>query len=110
MLFTIEKTFEIAASHRLELDYESKCQSLHGHNWIICVTCQSENLNEYGMVIDFTEIKKRVHAKLDHKNLNEILPFNPTAENIARWIQQQVPHCVKVSVQESQNNVATYEI
>jgi len=109
-MFTIEKTFEIAASHSLRLDYESKCESLHGHNWIIAVTCQSDTLNTNGMVIDFTEIKQRVHEKLDHKNLNEVLDFNPTAENLAKWIQEQIPHCVKVSVQESQNNVATYQV
>ena len=31
------------------------------------------------------------------------------AENIAKWICDTVPHCVKVTVQESEGNVATYE-
>ncbi len=109
-MFTIEKTFEIAASHSLRLDYKSKCESLHGHNWIIVVTCQSDTLNSNGMVIDFSEIKQCVHGNLDHKNLNDIFEFNPTAENLARWICENVPHCVKAMVQESQNNVATYQI
>ena len=109
-MFTIEKTFEIAASHSLSLNYESKCQGLHGHNWIITVTCQSETLNENGMVIDFGEIKRLIHEKLDHKNLNEILSFNTTAENLAKWVCEQIPFCRKVSIQESTNNVATYEI
>jgi 6-pyruvoyltetrahydropterin/6-carboxytetrahydropterin synthase len=108
-MYIITKTLEISAAHALCLDYESKCQSIHGHNWILEITCQSERLNANGMVIDFTEIKRRVHDVLDHKNLNDVLPCNPTAENIARWICEQVPFCVKVTVQESQGNSATYE-
>ena len=56
------------------------------------------------MVVDFTDIKKMVHNKLDHKLLNDVLPMgmNPTAENIAFWICKQVPKCYKVTVQESE--------
>lgn len=107
-MYYIKKTFEISASHKLALSYESKCSNLHGHNWIITVYCKSEKLNADGMVIDFTEIKRRVHDVLDHANLNEVLPFNPTAENIACWITQQIPCCYKTTVQESEGNVAMY--
>ena len=54
-------------------------------------------------------IQKAVKEKLDHQNLNEVLPFNTTAENIARWVCEQVPHCFKVEVQESESNTAIYE-
>lgn len=107
-MYTVTKRIEIAGSHQLKLPYESKCSNLHGHNWIIYVTCQSPVLTEYGMVEDFTHIKKVVE-QLDHQNLNEILDFNPTAENIAKWICDNIPCCVKVQVQESEGNVAIYE-
>ncbi|MEQ2423120.1 6-carboxytetrahydropterin synthase, partial [Megasphaera sp. CLA-AA-H81] len=55
-------------------------------------------------------IEEMVHAKMDHQNLNDVFDFNPTAENIAKWICDTVPHCVKVTVQESEGNVATYEL
>ena len=61
------------------------------------------------MVCDFAKIKEQIHGKLDHQNLNEIFDFNPTAENIARWICEQIPTCYKVSVQESEGNIAIYE-
>ena len=108
-MYTVIKRMEISAAHQLKLSYPSKCENLHGHNWIITVYCRSLNLNEDGMVVDFTHIKQAVHAKLDHQNLNEVLPFNPTAENIARWICEQIPTCFKVEVQESEGNTAIYE-
>ena len=46
----------------------------------------------------------------DHANLNEVVPFNPTAENIARWICENVPNCYRVDVQESEGNTASYVI
>lgn len=109
-MYYIQKTFEISASHSLTLDYDSKCSQLHGHNWRITVFCKGRELNQNGMVCDFSEVKRRIHGKLDHGNLNELLPFNPTAENIARWCVEQVPQCYKATVQESEGNSATYVV
>ena len=108
-MYYIEKTFEISASHQLALSYPSKCCQLHGHNWKITVYCRSRELNKDGMVIDFSEVKKLIKKPLDHQNLNLVLPFNPTAENIAQWITEQIPECYKARVQESDGNVAIYE-
>ncbi|MFA6779754.1 MAG: 6-carboxytetrahydropterin synthase QueD [Paludibacteraceae bacterium] len=108
-MYKISKRIEISAAHSLKTNYESFCNHLHGHNWIITIHCQSENLNENGMVEDFSAIKSLMKRKLDHQNLNEVLPFNPTAENIAKWICDQIPTCYKVEVQESENNIASYE-
>lgn len=108
-MYTVIKRMEISASHRLELSYSSKCENLHGHNWIITVYCRSKELNADGMVVDFTAIKRAVKEKLDHQNLNDVLPFNPTAEQIARWVCDQVPTCFKVEVQESEGNTVIYE-
>ena len=108
-MFIVKKRMEIAGAHRLNLNYESKCANLHGHNWIVTVWCKSQTLDANGMVIDFTHIKREVQDKLDHKCLNDVVPFNPTAENIAKWVCEQIPNCYRVSVQESEGNVATYE-
>jgi 6-pyruvoyltetrahydropterin/6-carboxytetrahydropterin synthase len=100
---------EIAGAHNLKLNYKSKCINLHGHNWIITVYCKTEKLDENGMVVDFKHIKDMVSEKLDHQYINDIVDFNPTAENMAKWICDQVPNCYKVTVQESEGNIAAYE-
>lgn len=109
-MYYVSKRLEISAAHRLELDYESKCTCIHGHNWIVTVHCRAKQLNDAGMVTDFTHIKQNISDKLDHKLINDVLPFNPTAENMARWICENVPNCYRVDVQESEGNVASYEI
>lgn len=109
-MYYLQKTMSICASHNLDLDYASKCVNLHGHTWVITVYLKSEKLNKNGMVMDFMDIKEKIHDRLDHKNLNDILPFNPTAENIAKWCQEQIgPLCYRVSVQETEGNLAIYE-
>ena len=73
MIYFISKKLEISAAHSLTLSYESKCSSLHGHNWQIELFFVGRELNQDGMVIDFTHVKKAVHGKMDHANLNEVL-------------------------------------
>ena len=122
-MYYVQKTIEISAAHNLMLSYESKCENLHGHNWIIVVYCRAKELNRDGMVTDFTHIKRIVKDTFDHQYINAILNpnmaadhpeaegfINPSAENIARWICDHVPNCYKVSVQESEGNVAIYEM
>lgn len=113
-MYYVSKKMEIAGAHNLKLPYESKCENLHGHNWFVTVFCKAEKLTDYGMVIDFTQIKKAIHDKLDHQYLNNVIDFNPTAENMAKWICEKVTelcetgYCYKVKVQESEGNVAVY--
>lgn len=109
-MYYITKRFEIAGCHSLSLSYESKCSRMHGHNWVVTVYCRAEELNADGMVVDFSHVKRDIASYLDHGNFNELLPFNPTAENIARWICEQVPFCYRVDVQESEGNTAIYTV
>lgn len=109
-MYYITKRLEISAAHKLQLSYPSKCTQMHGHNWIITIHCKAKELNQDGMVTDFTLIKEKISARLDHTVLNESLPgINPTAENIAFWVCQQIENCYRVDVQESEGNIATYE-
>ena len=110
-MYTVSKRLEVSASHQLKLDYPSKCQNLHGHNWIIIVHCRSKELDHNGMVIDFTIIKEKIHGRLDHQHINDVMgDINSTAENMAKWIADELGEtCFKVEVQASEGNIATYE-
>jgi len=105
-MFYLKKRIEISSSHALRLSYESKCTKIHGHNWIITVFCRRAELNEHGMIIDFSEIKRIVN-QLDHAYLNTIV-FQPTAENIAKFVCDNILHCYRVDVQESEGNTVCY--
>ena len=135
-MFTISKRIEISAAHSLDLPYDSPCKRLHGHNWIITVEVSSKELQKTGMVMDFKFLKEIMEGvikeTLDHRNLNEINLLgigNITAELMARWIANEVnnaltgdvvregpnvnddncPYVSKVSVQESEGNIAIWE-
>ena len=106
MIYSVSKQMEIAGCHRLKLSYSSKCENLHGHNWIVTVFLAAKEKNQDGMVYDFAHIKREIHGYLDHGNFNELLSFNPTAENIAEWVVNKFPECYKCIVEESKANFA----
>ena len=108
-MYRVKKRIEISAAHKLTLDYNSKCSNLHGHNWIIDVYLESNELDNNGMVMDFTHIKREIQDKFDHKVINDVVDFNPTAENLAKYICDVLaPFCYRVDVQESTDNIASY--
>jgi len=90
---TIEGSF--ASAHQLR-GYKGKCENLHGHNWRVELTVAGSELNEIGLLIDFHDLKrilKEVLDRLDHKNINDVKPFNrenPSSENIARFIALEI--------------------
>ena len=98
-MFEVRVEADFAAAHFLR-DYNGKCENLHGHNYkVFAHVCGSE-LNEGGMLLDFTKLKgalRTVCKTLDHTNLNdfEIFNQNPSAERIAQWIFQQLEAILK---------------
>ncbi len=105
-MFRVTREIDFCYGHRL-LNYDGKCRYLHGHNGRAVITIESAQLDERGMVLDFSDIKdvvsQWIDANLDHcmilnrqdpiiphlRELGEpmyLLDENPTAENIARLI------------------------
>ena len=116
-MFEIKVIGEFSAAHNLR-GYRGKCEELHGHNWKVEVLVSGKKLNKTGMIIDFKQIKfylNKVLQKLDHNCLNRLNYFkrlNPTSENIAKYIYEDlkiiVSNLKSVSVWESDNSCASY--
>ena len=79
-------TTHFDAAHFL-YNYNGACASLHGHRWLVKVTVGGQVNPVTDMLVDFKSLKALTNQILpDHKCLNEIVPFNPTAENLVVWL------------------------
>jgi len=87
MLFTISKDFDFAAGHQLgDLPEGHQCARPHGHNYIVRVVLQSSGLRPPGFVMDYgdlSSLKAYLDETFDHRWLNDVVEFEPTAENLA---------------------------
>ena len=110
----LSKRFRFEAAHRLPR-YEGPCYHLHGHSYELHVSLEMPVDPETGMTLDFFRleeaVKSRILQRLDHRNINDTLE-NPTAENIAIWIWQQLkesfPQMVEVQLYETPDSSVTY--
>jgi 6-pyruvoyltetrahydropterin/6-carboxytetrahydropterin synthase len=114
----ILKEFTIEAAHRLpNVSPGHKCGRLHGHSFRIEIHVSGPVDPAMGWVIDFAEIKsafKPVEEAIDHRFLNDVPGLeNPTSENLARWIWEQLaaalPLLSKVVVRETCTTGCVYE-
>jgi 6-pyruvoyltetrahydropterin/6-carboxytetrahydropterin synthase len=116
-MFKISKQFTFSSSHILDqLPGDHPCARLHGHNYTVTIHLRSETLDAHGFVVDYhalQTVKDYLDEHLDHRHLNDVLPFHPTAENIARHIyeqfKEQLPRMYAVEVSETPKTSAIYE-
>lgn len=131
-MFRVSQQIDFCYGHRL-LNYSGKCRHLHGHNGRAIIVIEGPELDDRGMLFDFSDIKRAlrdwIDSELDHRMilcerdpaiptlqaLNEplyLLPDNPTAENLARLIYSQAARLglpvVEVSLWETPLSMATY--
>jgi 6-pyruvoyltetrahydropterin/6-carboxytetrahydropterin synthase len=124
----ITKQFSFETGHAL-YGYDGKCKNVHGHSYKLSVTVigtpiLDTNNVKYGMVIDFTDLKKIVreeivdnfdHATVFNKNTPHIelakelisrdhhvilVDYQPTSENMvidfAQKIKNRLPDSIKL--------------
>jgi 6-pyruvoyltetrahydropterin/6-carboxytetrahydropterin synthase len=136
---SITRYHDFSAGHRV-YNQGGHCEKLHGHNYRVYFTCTANKLNDVGMVIDFSIIKTLLcdwlEINWDHKMIiweNDpwakplqqidptvaLVPFNPTAENLAEYILTVVgPSQLKdtgvtlekVTFEETRKCSATFEL
>lgn len=118
-MYRIGKTFSFSAAHSLpSLPPDHKCHRMHGHNYTVTLELTFPGLDQHGMVMDYADMAedwRPLYERLDHQCLNEVLDIEPTAENLARFIYEQLadgwepfPELL-VRVQETPTTFAEYQ-
>jgi 6-pyruvoyltetrahydropterin/6-carboxytetrahydropterin synthase len=131
-MYSVTKEVHFCYGHRL-LNHQGKCRHLHGHNATAVIRLEAEELDELGMVCDFSDIgdfaKAWIEGAIDHNMLLHeadpvlpglqaagervyVMPANPTAENIAKLIFDEIAAggypVVEVSIYETDSALASY--
>lgn len=95
-IWSLRVSSDFSSSHQL-LNYGGKCESLHGHNFLVEVEVSGQELDpDTGMLMDFKVLKQKlaqVLAELDHTHLNDHEYFrkvNPSSENLARFVYERL--------------------
>ena len=116
-MYTISKEFSFSGAHHLAgLPDEHPCSRPHGHNYTVQLWLEREKLDDTGFVLDYGAMAPFgdfLDDKLDHRDLNEVVGFNPTAENLAAYLftmaSAYYPGLVlAVGVQETPKTIAIY--
>lgn len=110
-MYTIRVSRTFSAAHAIH-GVGGKCEDVHGHNYRVEVTLSAPALRQPGMVMDFREVDSHLQDILpDHKMLNQVYQFNPTAENLARHFFEQLSEelpVTSVTVWENDRCCATF--
>ena len=123
-MYTVRIEDSFAAAHYIK-NYNGKCERLHGHNYKVRVYVKGDSLDEGGMLIDFSLLKKMlktVFEELDHRNLNDIKTFadaDPSAELISKFVYDRLRPLLpeegerytlsRIEVFETEKNMAVFE-
>ena len=123
MVTRIKRWVETDTGHRVP-NHKSKCRHFHGHRyrWEAVIegdVVTQKGVSEEGMLMDFSDIsrilEREIHDVVDHSFLvyegdkraiealeimgeehrTVILPFIPTAENLAKWAFEVVNEHIK---------------
>ena len=112
MSLTIMRRIKFCAGHRL-YKHGGKCEHFHGHNYVADFFVTGDVQDSVGRVMDFADLKAKCKGWLDdywdHSFLvcdqDEnaimalrmvepcrlfIMPYNPTAENMAKYLLEEV--------------------
>lgn len=116
-MFELKAQMYFSAAHHL-LNYNGKCENMHGHNWLVEAYVSGTELDKSNILVDYKVIKsnlKEILDYLDHKDINELPEFkgiSPSSEVLAKFIYEKMKECIpltsKVSVWETSTSCASY--
>ncbi|GIN84453.1 6-carboxytetrahydropterin synthase QueD [Heyndrickxia sporothermodurans] len=119
--FELNKDMNFSAAHYIPNEKAGKCAFTHGHTYFVNLTIVGNELDDMGMLVNFSDLKKIVHGKYDHQLLNHFPEFKevpPSTEVMAQTIYEVVvqylkglanqPRCVQVIVRETPTSYVVY--
>lgn len=131
-MYQIMKSISFCYGHRL-LEYQGKCANIHGHNGRAEIILAGKNLDNRGILVDFSDVysaaKSWIDDNIDHKLLlrkdDPLIPLldkqnetyftmdqNPTAENIAALLFEKIQELgypvISVKLWETETCYANY--
>lgn len=113
MSFTIAKRFSFSASHALTaVPEDHKCRRTHGHNYEVEVVCAADELDDRGMVLDYFDldpVRQFIDETVDHRHLNDVIPGEPTAEQLAWWLFESLKSALPAEVASQIVAIRVYE-
>lgn len=92
-----------------DMYYTQKTFRTENNNFVITIYCKNKLLNDDCIVENIDVTQKTLIEILSEKDLTKVLPFNPTLENIAKWIYDKIITAYKVKVEQIDNYIAIYE-
>ncbi|MFC4776230.1 6-carboxytetrahydropterin synthase QueD [Paenibacillus sp. GCM10023252] len=124
--YELNKDFTFDAAHSIPSERAGQCQQVHGHTYFVNITIAGDELDDTGFLINFATVKKLIHSRFDHTNLNDhgelFSPLDadrfPTTEVVARTIYEIVqqhldgaanrPQCLQVFLRETPSSYVVY--
>jgi 6-pyruvoyltetrahydropterin/6-carboxytetrahydropterin synthase len=106
----ITKQFTFETGHAL-YGYDGKCKNVHGHSYKLSVTVIGKPITDssnvkYGMVIDFTDLKRIVKEEIVD-NFDHATVFNQNTPHIelAKELKDRGHHVILVNYQPTSENM-----
>lgn len=115
-MYRITKKHRFDAAHQLKgLPDDHPCSRLHGHSYTVELVLEADEVDDIGFVQDYGDLGKVfswIDRNWDHRNLNDEMEENTTAENIARFLFDRFkidfPKLAEVRVSETAKTWAIY--
>ena len=106
----ITKQFSFETGHAL-YGYDGKCKNVHGHSYKLSVTVIGTPISDksnvkFGMVIDFSDLKKIVKEEIvDHFDHATVFNKNTPHIELAAELQSRGHHVILVDYQPTSENM-----
>jgi 6-pyruvoyltetrahydropterin/6-carboxytetrahydropterin synthase len=106
----ITKQFNFETGHAL-YGYDGKCKNVHGHSYKLSVTVIGKPITDnsnvkFGMVIDFTDLKKIVKEEIvDQFDHATVFNKNTPHVELAKELQSRDHHVILVDYQPTSENM-----